>query len=164
MLSEDPVFQDRFSAALAEGRVGRSSEAVRTMMRKRCCARRVVEAVRAVDLPCRLSSRIVQRGRRIRTAILLKDLEASPSRNPQIVHFIGPTGVARRTGRFPQLVDPRSSVNGQLLTGSLRFRAVSLRAADAHPPCARDSRGLMPFRGLLRFESVSLSRDPLSRT
>ena len=34
--------------------------------------------------------------------------------------------LARRTGRFPQLVDPRSSVNGLLLTGSPRFREVSL--------------------------------------
>jgi hypothetical protein len=34
--------------------------------------------------------------------------------------------MARRTGRFPQLVDPRSSVNGLLLTGSPRFREVSL--------------------------------------
>jgi hypothetical protein len=36
--------------------------------------------------------------------------------------------MARRTGRFPQLVDPRSSVNGLLLTGSPRFREVSLEA------------------------------------
>jgi hypothetical protein len=55
------------------------------------------------------------------------------------------TGLARRTGRFPQLVDPRSSVNGLLLTGSPGFREVSLEvvtqpvsaqavcAADAHP-------------------------------
>jgi hypothetical protein len=35
-------------------------------------------------------------------------------------------GVARRTGRFPQLVDPRSGVNGLLLTGSPGFREVSL--------------------------------------
>src|SRR6267143_3005239 len=35
-------------------------------------------------------------------------------------------GLARRTGRFPQLVDPRSSINGLLLTGSPRFREVSL--------------------------------------
>ena len=53
--------------------------------------------------------------------------------------------MARRTGRFPQLVDPRSSVNGLLLTGSPGFREVSLEerrslcrlkqsaAADAHP-------------------------------
>ena len=34
--------------------------------------------------------------------------------------------LARRTGRFPQLVDPRSSVNGLLLAGSPRFREVSL--------------------------------------
>jgi hypothetical protein len=34
--------------------------------------------------------------------------------------------MARRTGRFPQLVDPRSSMNGLLLTGSPRFREVSL--------------------------------------
>jgi hypothetical protein len=34
--------------------------------------------------------------------------------------------LARRTGRFAQLVDPRSSVNGLLLTGSPRFREVSL--------------------------------------
>ena len=34
--------------------------------------------------------------------------------------------LARRTGRFPQLVGPRSSVNGLLLTGSPRFREVSL--------------------------------------
>ena len=32
--------------------------------------------------------------------------------------------LARRTGRFPQLVDPRSSVNGLLLTGSPSFRDV----------------------------------------
>ena len=44
----------------------------------------------------------------------------------QVVDFIGLTGLARRTGRFPQLVDPRSSVNGLLLTGSPRFREVSL--------------------------------------
>jgi|SRR5258708_3152495 len=31
-------------------------------------------------------------------------------------------GLARRTGRFPQLVDPRSSVNGLFLTGSPGFR------------------------------------------
>ena len=37
--------------------------------------------------------------------------------------------VARRTGRFPQLVDPRSSVNGLLLTGSPRFRGVKPRRA-----------------------------------
>jgi hypothetical protein len=30
--------------------------------------------------------------------------------------------LARRTGRFPQLVDPRSRVNGLLLIGSPRFR------------------------------------------
>jgi hypothetical protein len=54
--------------------------------------------------------------------------------------------LARRTGRFPQLVDPKSRVNGLLLTSSPRFRAVSLEercrrrrltqfgAADAHPP------------------------------
>jgi hypothetical protein len=30
--------------------------------------------------------------------------------------------VARRTGRFPQLVGPRSSVNGLFLTGSPGFR------------------------------------------
>jgi hypothetical protein len=34
--------------------------------------------------------------------------------------------MARRTGRFPQLVDPRGSVNGLLLIGSPRFREVSL--------------------------------------
>jgi len=34
------------------------------------------------------------------------------------------TGLARRTGRFPQLVGPRSSVNGLFLTGSPRFREV----------------------------------------
>ena len=44
----------------------------------------------------------------------------------QVVDFIGLTGLARRTGRFPQLVDPRSGVNGLLLTGSPRFREVSL--------------------------------------
>jgi hypothetical protein len=39
-----------------------------------------------------------------------------------------PTGerLGRRTGRFPELVDPRSSVNGLVLTGSPRFRGVSL--------------------------------------
>jgi len=32
--------------------------------------------------------------------------------------------VARRTGRFPQLFDPRSSVNGLLSTGSPRSRLI----------------------------------------
>jgi hypothetical protein len=32
--------------------------------------------------------------------------------------------MARRTGRFPQLVDSRSSVNGLLSTGSPRFREI----------------------------------------
>ena len=31
----------------------------------------------------------------------------------QVVDFIGLTELARRTGRFPQLVDPRSRVNGR---------------------------------------------------
>ena len=35
-------------------------------------------------------------------------------------------GMPRRTGRFPQLLDPRSSVNGLFLTGSPGFREVSL--------------------------------------
>jgi hypothetical protein len=39
-----------------------------------------------------------------------------------VIDFIDFTGVARRTGRFPQLVDPRGSVNGLLLTDSPRFR------------------------------------------
>jgi hypothetical protein len=34
--------------------------------------------------------------------------------------------MARCTGRFPQLLDPRSSVNGLFLTGSPGFREVSL--------------------------------------
>src|SRR5688572_14783535 len=33
--------------------------------------------------------------------------------------------MTRRTGRFPQLVDPRSSVNGLFSTGSPRFRDMS---------------------------------------
>ena len=41
--------------------------------------------------------------------------------------------VARRTGRFPQLVDPRSGVNGLLLTGSPRFRDVRLDATQPLP-------------------------------
>ena len=40
----------------------------------------------------------------------------------QVADFIGFIGLARRTGRFPQLVDPRSCVNGLFLTGSPRFR------------------------------------------
>ena len=56
--------------------------------------------------------------------------------------------VARRTGRFPQLVDPRGRVSGLLLTRSPRFREVSLEerpglcrlkqseAAHVHPPAA----------------------------
>jgi len=40
-------------------------------------------------------------------------------------------GLARRPGRFPQLVDPRSSVSGLLLTGSPRFREVSPRSDAA---------------------------------
>ena len=43
----------------------------------------------------------------------------------QVADFIGFIGLAHHTGRFPQLVDPRSSVNGLLLTGSPRFREVS---------------------------------------
>jgi hypothetical protein len=53
-------------------------------------------------------------------------------------------GLARRTGRFPQLVDPRSRINGLLSDSSPRFRRVSLEkppplpaqavvAADAQP-------------------------------
>ena len=45
--------------------------------------------------------------------------------NSQVVDFIDLTELARRTGRCPQLVDPRSRVNGLLLTGSPRFREVS---------------------------------------
>ena len=44
--------------------------------------------------------------------------------------------LARRTGRFPQLVDPRSRVNGLLLIGSPGFREVSSKidaAVAAHP-------------------------------
>jgi hypothetical protein len=44
----------------------------------------------------------------------------------EVTDFIGFIWLARRTGRFPQLVDPRSGVNGLLLTGSPRFREVSL--------------------------------------
>ena len=48
-----------------------------------------------------------------------------------VPHFLratipAPAELARRTGRFPQLVDSRSSVNGLLLTGSPGFREVSL--------------------------------------
>ena len=39
--------------------------------------------------------------------------------------------MARRTGRFPQLVDSRSGVNGLLLRGSPRFREVSLEERAA---------------------------------
>jgi hypothetical protein len=82
-----------------------------------------------------------------------------------------PAKMARRTGRFPQLVDRRSSVNGLLLTGSPRFREVSpeerrslcrlisLRAADAHPPAAYPRqlrRSTSCSMGLLRLDS---SRD-----
>jgi hypothetical protein len=38
--------------------------------------------------------------------------------------------LARRTGRFPQLVDSRSGVNGLLLTVSPGFRAASVESAD----------------------------------
>ena len=41
--------------------------------------------------------------------------------------------LARRTGRFPQLVDPRSSVNGLLLTGSPGFRMVGPWRSAACP-------------------------------
>jgi hypothetical protein len=41
-------------------------------------------------------------------------------------NFVEIVEVARRTGRFPQLVDRRSSVNGLFLTGSPGFREVSL--------------------------------------
>ena len=76
--------------------------------------------------------------------------------------------VARRTGRFPQLVDPRSSVNGLLFTGSPRFRELSLEerrslcrlkqsaAADAHPlaACPRQlRRSISCSVGLLRLDS-----------
>jgi len=39
-----------------------------------------------------------------------------------------PQEIGSRTGRFPQLVGPRSGVNGLLLTGSPRFRDVRLEA------------------------------------
>ena len=49
---------------------------------------------------------------------------------PQVIDFINLTEVARRTGRFPQLVDSRSSVNGLLLTVSPGFRAAGGESAD----------------------------------
>jgi len=61
----------------------------------------------------------------------------------QVIDFIELNELARRTGRFPQLVDPRSSVNGLLLTGSPRFREVSLEVVT--PPCRlKQSAPLMP--------------------
>ena len=51
---------------------------------------------------------------------------------------------ARRTGRFPQLVDPRSSVNGLLLTGSPRFREVSLEGDAAVAGSSSSLRPLTP--------------------
>ena len=36
---------------------------------------------------------------------------ALPALDSQVIDFIDLTGLARRTGRFPQLVDPRSRVN-----------------------------------------------------
>jgi hypothetical protein len=50
--------------------------------------------------------------------------------------------VARRTGRFPQLADPRSGVNGLFLIGSPGFRAVSL---DERPRPAPGSSSLRPL-------------------
>ena len=47
-------------------------------------------------------------------------------RSLQITDSIGLTELARRTGRFPQLADPRGRVNGLLLTGSPKFREVRL--------------------------------------
>ena len=44
----------------------------------------------------------------------------------QVTDFIDLTGLARRTGRFPQLVDPRSSVNGAVID---RFAKVSRRSS-----------------------------------
>jgi hypothetical protein len=50
---------------------------------------------------------------------------ALPERRPGETGSAQP-GLARRTGRFRQLVDPRSRVSGLLLIGSPRFREVSL--------------------------------------
>ena len=69
------------------------------------------------------------------------------------------SGVARRTGRFPQLVDSRSSVNRVLSAGSPRFR--DLRSSRGARTCidvvvvlyAIDALGLDPKR------AKSLSQD-----
>jgi hypothetical protein len=64
--------------------------------------------------------------------------------------------VARRTGRFPQLVDPRSSVNGLLLTGSPRFREVSLE--ERRSVCRSSS--LRPALGGLLCGLICAHRFP----
>src|SRR5437762_11502498 len=80
-------------------------------------------------------------------------LRRSASRRvPQPIDFMRLTGVARRTGRFPQLVDSRSSVNRLLLTGSPRFREVALKSGPLLAPAYPVSYavcGLIHFKTLL---------------
>jgi hypothetical protein len=64
----------------------------------------------------------------------------------QVADFICFIGMARRTGRFPQLVDPRSSINGLFLTGSPRFRAESRRAYATLPAQAVVAADAQPLR------------------
>jgi hypothetical protein len=91
---------------------------------------------------------IVQRGPTVTNDSGNETYESSRQLGPQVIDFIGLTELARRTGRFPQLVDPRSRVNGLLLRGSPGFREMSLEkrrtrcrltrftGADAYPPVA----------------------------
>ena len=76
--------------------------------------------------------------------------------------------VARRTGRFPQLVDPRSRVNGLFLTGSPGFREVSPRRLATRPtvspvtgfrtcgPCPVEPARKLPL--MRRLNSLSMVR------
>jgi hypothetical protein len=51
----------------------------------------------------------------------------------QVVDFMDFRSVARRNGRFPQLVDPRSSVNGLFIGRFAKVREVSLK--EGHRLC-----------------------------
>ena len=74
---------------------------------------------------------------------------------------MGVLELARRTGRFPQLVDPRSRVNGLLFRDSPGFRGVSLeerRSCSERPATASVHRD--PSDGRVDCDGVDPFPEP----